>query len=95
MRYPLTLGRSIVMLLAVFGPAATSPAGAVVPVPFYNSHVFAIEKVGDGSVIIRTMDLPETVYAWYRKYLRDANGDSKIEDGGYILYTHSGTTIDI
>ena len=95
MRHPLRSGWLFVAGVALYGAVVTSIARAAPPVPFYKSHVFAIEKIGDGSVIIRTRDTPDAVHAWYRKNIRDANGETKTQDGSYILYTGNGATVDI
>jgi len=79
---------------AVYRAASASTVCAA-PVPFYNSHVTAIERIGDGSVVIKTRDTPDKVYVWYRSNLKNANGDTKTEDGAHILYTQSGATVDI
>jgi hypothetical protein len=94
MLYSQTSGWSFVVLLVLCCAASTS-APAAQPVPFYNFHVLRIEKIGDGSVIIRTSDPPDVVHAWYRRNIRDANGETTTEDGAYILYTANGATVDI
>jgi hypothetical protein len=95
MRHSPTSGKLIFVLLALYGAAAASTAHAAAPVPFYKWHVIAIEKIGDGSVVIRTKGGPEVVYDWYRANLKDGNGDTKTKDGAHILYRHSGATVDI
>jgi hypothetical protein len=57
--------------------------------------VIAVEKIGDGSVVIRTKDPAAAVYVWYRANLQNANGDTETKDGAHILYTRSGATVDI
>jgi hypothetical protein len=82
------------MLLSGFVSSGNG-AGQILPVPFYNSNIVNTDKVGTGSIVLQTNDSPDTVYAWYRAHLRDANGETTTEGGGHILYTHNGATVDI
>ncbi len=42
-----------------------------------------------------TKDPFDSVCAWYRKNLADANGEHKTDDGAAIFYTKSGATVDV
>lgn len=74
---------------------SASQASATPPVPFYTSHVTKIDKQSEGSVVITTEDSVDAVCAWYRKNLRDQNGEHTTDDGAHIFYTHSGATVDV
>lgn len=70
-------------------------ANAAPPVPFYTAHVTKVEKQSAGAVLIKTKDSVNVVCAWYRKNLRDQNGEHTTEDGAHIFYTHNGATVDV
>ncbi|HEX3665337.1 MAG TPA: hypothetical protein VHU23_08905 [Rhizomicrobium sp.] len=85
-------------LICALLPGFVSAANAgtqTTPVPFYNSNIVKTDRIGAGSIVIQTKDSSDTVHAWYQAHLRDANGETKTEGGGYILYTHNGATVDI
>jgi hypothetical protein len=83
-------------LLAVLDLASASGnARAAPPVPFYKSNVATIDKIGAGSVVIKTKDTADAVYAWYARNLPDRNGETGTADGVRIFYTHNGATVDI
>jgi hypothetical protein len=87
------LGLTSALLSGFF--SAAGAAQHAPPMPFYNSNVVKIDRIGDGSVVIQTRDSPLTVQAWYRTHLRDSNGETPTEGGGHILYTHNGAAVDI
>jgi len=74
---------------------SASPAGATPPVPFYKANLSKLDKLGAGSVVIVTKDSVATVCAWYRKNLRDQNGESTTRDGAHLFYTHNGATVSV
>jgi hypothetical protein len=85
-------------LLAIAAACVAGMAGsarAAPPVPFYAVNVTQVAKSGPGSVVITTRDSVDTVCAWYRKNLADANGEHKTDDGAVIFYTRSGATVDV
>lgn len=84
----LAFASACVMMFA--GQASATP-----PVPFYTSHVTKVDKQSEGSVVITTDDSVDTVCAWYRKNLRDQNGEHTSGDGAHIFYTHNGATVDV
>ena len=83
-------------LLIIFGlVSAPGHARATPPVPFYTANVSKLDMIGAGSVVIATKDSVATVCGWYRKTLRDQNGETTTRDGAHIFYTHSGATVDV
>src|SRR5580698_5981607 len=64
--------------------SAAGGAGHLPPMPFYNSNVENIDRIGDGSIVIQTRDSPSTVQTWYRKHLCDSNGETITGSGGRI-----------
>jgi hypothetical protein len=75
--------------------AATIALSAELPVPFYPANVTKTEKYSDGAVILKTKDSVDTVCAWYRKNLKNGQGEHTTEDGAHIFYTVSGATVDV
>jgi hypothetical protein len=74
---------------------SAASSNAKPPVPFYNGKVSKFDKLGTGSVVIATKDSAATVCAWYRRNLRDQNGETTTKDGAHIFYTHNGATVDV
>ncbi len=88
----------LALTLAFVAASASISAGrasAAPPVPFYSTNVTKIDRQSEGSVVITTKDSVDTVCAWYRKNLRDQNGESTTKDGAHIFYTHNGATVDV
>lgn len=74
---------------------AAGSSHAAPPLPFYKENVSKLDKLGDGSIVIETKDSLTTVCAWYRKNLRDQNGESTTQDGAHLFYTHNGATVSV
>lgn len=74
---------------------AAGSSRAAPPVPFYKANVSKLDKLGSGSVVIETKDSLAAVCAWYRKNLRDQNGESITKDGAHLFYTHNGATVSV
>jgi hypothetical protein len=89
---------SLAVALVIAAACSTlfaSRANAAPPVPFYTAHVTKVDKQSAGTVVITTKDSVEVVCAWYRKNLRDQNGEHTTADGAHIFYTHNGATVDV
>ena len=83
-------------LLVIFDlVSAPGHAKAAPPVPFYAANISKLDKISAGSVVIATRDSVATVCGWYRKTLRDQNGETTTKDGAHIFYTHNGATVDV
>lgn len=85
----------IALLIVAYLISAPGCAKAAPPVPFYTSNVRKLDKIGTGSVVITTKNSVAAVCRWYRKMLRDQNGETTTRDGAHIFYTHSGATVDV
>ncbi len=70
-------------------------ARAAPPVPFYTTNVSKLDRIGAGSVVIETRDTVAAVSGWYRKTLRDQNGETIGKNGAHLFYTHNGATVDV
>lgn len=73
----------------------TSIAMAAPPVPLYPSNVIKTEKLNAGSVVVTTKDSVDIVSAWYRKNLRESNGEKTADNGAHMFYTRNGATVDV
>ncbi|HEY1613926.1 MAG TPA: hypothetical protein VGF97_09580 [Rhizomicrobium sp.] len=82
-------------LTVVLAAVAVAPVAAAPPVPFYKSHILTIDRIGNGSVVLKTKDSADMVCAWYAHNLPDGNGETKTSDGARIFYTHNGATVDV
>ncbi len=83
------------VIAAACTTAFAGRANAAPPVPFYTAHVTHIDKQSAGAVVITTKDSVNVVCVWYRKNLRDQNGEHTTPDGAHIFYTHNGATVDV
>lgn len=83
------------VLTAAFITLFASRANAAPPVPFYTAHVTKVDKQSPGAVVIKTTDSVAVVSAWYRKNLRDQNGEHTTADGAHLFYTHNGATVAV